>query len=281
MRSFFLFLSLTMSGVGFAQSQVDEPGWIRLGEQIMSTRRFFDAGPNSHRVAIRTNAYYITGLAGEVALRRRLRFSAYLPLVTVLVNDVRYVQTGNTYLGGRRTGLGDVDFGIRYVIRDRLPFQLSGTLTLGIPTGHVGDITASDNLQTGDGEFNQLIGIQVFQPVGKRISLTGRLAFNNRTKDFSNEIRYGLELAYGVGRLKATARLAGIESLFNREGVNSLNGLYSNHRELVSPGLEISYSWTNRWSAYASVDIAAAGRNTLAGSMLGGGLHRRLARSKK
>lgn len=265
-----------MSGVGFAQSQVDEPGWIRLGEQIISTNRFFDAGPNSHRVAIRTNSYYIMGLAGEIAVKRRLRLSTYLPLVSVLVNDVRYVQTGNTYLGGRRTGLGDVDFGIRYVIRDRLPLKVSGTLTLGIPAGHVGDITSSDNLQTGDGEFNQLIGIRVFQPVGRRISLMGRLAFNNRTKDFSNEIRYSLELAYRMGRLKATGRLVGIESLFNKEGVNSLNGLYSNHRELVLPGLEISYSWKSRWSVFVSADVTAAGRNTLAGTMVGGGIQRLL-----
>ena len=143
--------------------------------------------------------------------------------------------------------------------------------TLGLPLGVRGDVSSEVNLQTGDGEFNQLVGLQFSQTVS-RFYFTGSVAFNNRSDGYSNEIRYSLEARYSVDRWKGIFRYGGIESLFNDTALVSLNGIFSNHRELISPGVELSYDYSKKIAVFISGDFAVAGRNTLRGTMWGFGV---------
>lgn len=262
MRIIFLIILLGLTLKLRAQVQVQGKGWLRLSESITSSDSYFGSGPNSEKVIIRTNSYYITALSSEYGINNRLTIFGSLPFVRVVVNERQYNQSGISEPGGALNSLGDADAGIKYALRNKLPVRVIGFISFGIPLGRKGDITSEANLQTGDGEFNQLIGFQLQHEIGK-FFISGYASFNNRLKEYSNEIRYGLEAAYLSNSIQVKARYQAIESLFNESGINALNGVYSNHREVFYPGIEFTYNLSEQIGIFSSVDFIIAGRNTL------------------
>lgn len=98
------------------------------------------------------------------------------------------------------TGIGDTDLAFKYrITKSSSKYVLSGTVLLGLPFGE--DAGGSDgSLQTGDGEFNQMMRLDLSRsfPIGK-VNAYGSVyaAFNNRTDNFSDEFRMGAELGAG------------------------------------------------------------------------------------
>lgn len=257
----FIFTSITYGQIlekGHAQ--------FRLSQQFISSDSYFNEGSlNSLRETkpIRTNSIYSTLLSGQYGISDRLSVMGLFPVfVRVTVNGLKYNQSGTESRGGALNSFGDAELGLRYAIRKAKPVQIVAFVTLGIPFGKRGDLTDSTNLQTGDGELNQIAGIELRHSLAD-FNFSGYTSFNNRSENYSNEIRYGFEAGYSGSVFGVKIRYNVIKSLFNEDGLNSLNGIFSNHREVFSPGIEASFTISKKFTVFVSSDFITAGRNTL------------------
>lgn len=170
------------------------------------------------------------------------------------VNNLVSGTTGNIIApGGALNYFGDTDIGIKRSIGKSNRYPLAATVVLGLPTGKSSG-GVGGNLQTGDGEFNQLVQLDVghgFQSFGKNSSYyAAYLGFNHRTKGFSEEIRYGLEggIAFFDSKTWLIARIAGVESLKNGlTAEDSMStSIFANNTEFTSFSLELNQYLTQK-----------------------------------
>ncbi len=247
-------------------------GWIRIGQGVIASDVFFDS--NGDRIPIRTNALFSTSVHGEYGLSNRFAVTLFAPVfVRTTVNAIQFNQSGNEASGDALNSFGDSEVGVRFKFIARKSWQAIGFVKLGIPLGKKSTVGTDNDLQTGDGEFNQQIGLQILCPLSNEaFFLSGYCAYNNRSENFSEEIRYGFSVTYYASRFRAMARINSIESLFNETAPVSLNGIFSNHREYISPGLELQYNITKGIGIFVSGDFYPTGRNTLAAPEFNAGL---------
>ncbi len=166
------------------------------------------------------------------------------------------------------SGIGDVDIAGKYQLnKSGSKFVLAGTLQLGIPLGN--DQGGSDgSLQTGDGEFNQLVRFDLSKSFSiKKVNAYANVyvGFNNRTNDFSDEFRAGGELGLSVlnNRIWGIARVDIIESLQNgNESDAASDGatVFANNVEYAALTYEVAAYVTKKIgvsAAYGSVFSAS------------------------
>jgi protein XagA len=245
----------------FAQPLTKGNYQVRVSQQYTASNSFFDSDEES--IKIRTNSISSTNFSFNYAVTDRLAICTTFPVfVRSIVNGIQYNQSGTTEPGLSLNSLGDAEVGLIINLFKRLPFQTVGFVTVGLPFGKKGNVGLDTDLQTGDGELNQLIGVKI-QKNFSSLFLNGYTSFNNRSKDFSNEIRYGFEAGYLGNKFNIIARFNAIESLFDKTAPVSQNGIFSNHRELVSPGVEVLYKITTHIGIFGSSDFVLTGRNTL------------------
>jgi hypothetical protein len=224
-----------------------------------------------------TTGIFNTALYAEYGFTDRLTGIAYAPLLSRnYINNVRSNTTQEIITQGEAiNAFGDIDLGIKYGLTKKgSKIPISATLFLGIPTGK-SSAGIEGNLQTGDGEFNQMLQIDAgtsFQ-LGKKKKVNSYVSayvgFNNRTKQFSEEFRYGLE--YGVGffnnKLWLAAKLNAVESFKNGATAETTTStsLFANNAEYVSYSLDVAYYVTKKVgfslgyaSAFKGEIIAAA-----------------------
>lgn len=93
--------------------------------------------------------------------------------------------------------------------------------------------------------------------------------FNDRTNDFSDEVRLGLEAGAGLlaSKVWLVGRLDVVESLGNGEpsGVTGRTGIFANNTEFVSLGLEANGYVSERIGGSAGVASAVRGEIIAAG----------------
>jgi hypothetical protein len=127
------------------------------------------------------------------------------------------------------------------------------SVVFGLPLGKSVAGTGM-NLQTGDGEFNQIVqfdigkGFRAFKSRQAYYALYG--GFNNRSKGFSEEIRFGAEfgMEFFNQKLWVIARVGGVESLKNgatAETVTSTS-IFANNSEYVSYSVELNQYVTKK-----------------------------------
>ncbi len=189
------------------------------------------------------------------------------------MNNVRSRTTEELLIPGEALqSLGDSDLGIKYGLTkagSKTPVSVS--LILGIPLGKSVGGTLN-NLQTGDGEFNQIIQFDAGRGfnIGKSSAYVSTyVGFNNRTKGFSEELRYGLELGIGLlnNKVWLSSKLNAIESFkngFTAETVTSTS-VFANNAEFTSLAFEANIFLTknigisaNAAGAFRGEIIAAA-----------------------
>ena len=170
------------------------------------------------------------------------------------------------------TGIGDTDLAFKYRIsKDGSKFVVAGTLLLGLPLGE--ELGGSDgSLQTGDGEFNQLLRVDVsksFQ-VGS-VNAYGNVytAYNNRTDNFSDEFRLGLEVGAGFlkNKIWAIARIDMVESLENGTESTVLSDgatIFANNTEYFAYTYEIAGYVTDKIGISASTASVFSASNIFA-----------------
>jgi protein XagA len=245
----------------FAQLLTKGNYQVRVSQQYTTSNSFFDSDEES--IKIRTNSISSTNFSFNYAVTDRFTIHTTVPVfVRNTVNRIQYNQSGKTEPGLSLNSFGDAEVGLTVNMFKKLPFHTVGFVTVGLPFGKKGKVGLDTDLQTGDGELNQLIGVKI-QKSFSSFFINGYTSFNNRSKDFSNEIRYGFEAGYTGNKFNLTTRFNTIESLFDKTAPVSQNGMFSNLRELVSPGVEVLYKFTKRIGVFGSADFTLAGRNTL------------------
>ncbi len=242
-------------------------GFFKVSEWwIVFDKHFTDTGLTDPNI---TTGIFNTFVYGEYGITNRLTGIVSAPLFSRNYMNNLVSETTQEVLvkGDAVNSIGDVDLGIKYgLTKPGSKIPVSASLILGLPTGKAvaGEL---NNLQTGDGEFNQMLQLDAGMgfSLGKHVSSYASVytAYNNRTKDFSDEFRFGAE--YGLGlfkqRLWLTARLNVVESLRNgskREEVTSTS-IFANNTEYTSIGFEASFYVTRKIGISAGMAGASRG----------------------
>ncbi len=242
-------------------------GFFKLSQSVIVSDAFYS--PEGTIQDIKTAGVHISSIYAEYGLTDKLTAVAFVPfLFRNTINRQEFLVSTNEEEGDESNSFGDFNIGLQYSLLQKGPFVLSTSLLLGVPSGETAG-GESMILQSGDGEFNQLLRVHAgysFYP--KPFYAAAYAGVNNRTKDFSDEFHFGLEAgaAFQSGFFVAL-KLAVVESFMNGDASASQTGIFSNNTEFISFGPELAYSFGNNWSVAGSALGAFSGRNILASPM--------------
>jgi len=263
----FIFFGSTFSFAGGPWPQKKGKGYFKLSQWwIVFDQHYTDAGKIDPNV---TSGIFNTSLYAEYGITDRLTGVLYFPFLSRnTMNNVISGTTGETLIPGEAlNSIGDTDLSLKYALNkpgSKIP--LAATLTLGLPLGN-DEGGSQNNLQTGDGEFNQLLQFDAGTALdfgGKAKGfVSSQIGFNNRNKGFSDEIRFGLEGGVGLinNKLWLIARLTGVESLKNGDTAEDITStsIFANNSEYLSYGVEVAYYVTKRVGFSAGYASAFSG----------------------
>ncbi|MEM8909631.1 MAG: hypothetical protein AAGD05_17415 [Bacteroidota bacterium] len=261
-------------------------GFFKFSQSFLRASQFFSLDGST--VDITTTSVYTTSLYGEYGFTNRLTGTLYAPLfIRSTINNQQSTINDVVVPGDSFNGPGDINLGIKYGILTQGPIALSASLILGLPVGdNVGGNT--ELLQTGDGEFNQLIQLEAshsFYPA--KFYATLSVGFNNRTSatfdysvgeeevEFSDEFHWGGEIGWlPTDRWTFALKWAQIVSLNNGStaGNTGSSSLFGNNVEYFSITPEINYSIADQWGVSLSAGGAISGRNILAAPIINFGV---------
>lgn len=266
---FFLAMGLLMSTqlqAGGPWPSLKNGGFFKLSQWwVVADRHFTDTGLTDPNI---TSAIYNTSIYAEYGFTDRLTGVLYFPFFSrALFNNEISGTTGELINPGEAiNSIGDTDIALKYSIIVNKPVVLSASLYFGLPLG-ISSGGSAGTLQTGDGEFNQMLQIDL----GTSFSL-GNLSFyssayggfNNRTNGFSDEIRYGIEggATFADSGITTILRLYGIKSLKNGNNTDTPNStsIFANNSEHFSISPEIAYQINEQWGVSATYAQALSGR---------------------
>ena len=186
---------------------------------------------------------------GEYGVTDKIDFIAYIPFFTrnTQNNVVSKVRGNIINNGAALNSFGDTDIGIRYGILKNNSLALSTSLKLGLPTGETSGGSSAALLQSGDGEFNQKLQVDLGIPfkLGK-LSAFGKtsIGYNHRTKGFSDEINFGGEIGlHFFDKLWIIGKLNILKSTKNGSLLdeNSNGSLFANNIEYTNLGFGVAY----------------------------------------
>ncbi len=261
-----LTLSVTLTAfAGGGWTQPKKSGYFKLGQSFLIANHYYQ--PNGDIVDITTISLYATSLYGEYGITDRITGMVYFPFfVRSTLNQIEFTSGREPVPGDAVNSLGDADVSFKYGLITEGPVVLSASLTLGIPLGKTagGDTRI---LQTGDGEFNQMITLEAshsFHPLP--MYTTALIGLNNRTKNFSEEFRYGLEVGYTFAeKLITQIRIYGVSSFKNGDAAGGGgNSIFANDTEYLAITPEIAYQIQSNFGITASAGFAAYGKKILA-----------------
>lgn len=270
-----IIFSSLLAEAGGGWPQPKRGGYFKLSQNYIYSPFFFS--PSGDIVDITTIQLFTTSVYGEYGISDRLTGIIYFPFyVRNTLNSIQYNQSGTIEPGDSFNSIGDADVGFKYALIKDKPIVVAGSIYVGLPLGKPNG-GRTGILQTGDGEFNQMIRLDAsysFYPKPVYVSAYG--AFNNRTKGFSDEVRFGAEIGVTFKKFIPILKLNVTQSLFNGDAVTAQNGIFSNNTEFVSPTIELNYQLTDKIGISGSGGFAFAGRNILAAPNWGLGVYLKL-----
>ncbi len=267
-----ILLTTTLAQAGGGWPQPKGGGFLKLGQNMIIADQFYQ--PNGELTDIRTISLFTTSLYGEYGITDRLTAVAYVPFFVRSTLNREEDPAGELVSEGDFiNSVGDTNLGLKYGILTDGPVVVSVGLTLGLPLGSTSG-GETGILQTGDGEFNQLITVEASRSFGS-LYTTALLGFNNRTEGFSEEFRYGFEAGYRFGKLIAQLRLFGVESFENgdMQPGGGGNSIFANNTEFLSVTPEIAYNLTEKLGVSVSAGFALSGKRILADPNYGVGVY--------
>ncbi len=232
-------------------------GWWIVADQHYTNTGMID--PNL------TRANYLTSIYAEYGITNRLTGIVYFPFFSrAVVNDQVSGTTGELISeGDALNSIGDTDIQLKYGILQEGSVKISLSLTLGLPTGNSSG-GRDGSLQTGDGEFNQLITVDASRsfPLGKiNTYATLSAGFNNRTEGFSDEFRYLVEAGLTIGKFIGIVRINAVHSLKNGEDNFNSSGtsLFGNNVSYTAFSPEIGFNISDKFGLTAGYSTAFSG----------------------
>lgn len=262
----FILSFLSTSVFPGAWTQKRGEGYYKLGLRFIRADQFYDAGGD--KTDIPTFSDLGSGLYAEYGLTDNLTAIADLQVFRHLTLDMPDES---------KTGFSDSDLGVRWQFFRDGNLVLSTEVLLGLP---LGDDTHPNGLLTGDGEFNQLVRLQVghsFYP--SPFYLTADVGFNNRSAGYSDEVHYGAEIGYTVRqKFLFIFRVRGLESLENgSENIaGGVAGLYANDQRYLAYGPEINFLINDKFGLSAGFEGALFAENEPAAPALSFGVFLRM-----
>lgn len=212
-----------------------------------------------------TRANYISSLYAEYGFTDKLTGIIYFPFFSrAVVNEQVSGTTGEVISEGDAiNSLGDTDVQLKYGLFQQGSIKVSLSLTLGIPTGNASG-GRDGSLQTGDGEFNQMVTLDASRsfPVGRlNTYATLSAGFNNRTQGFSDEYRYLIEGGVIIGKFIGILRINGVKSLKNGDVNFNSSGtsLFGNNVSYTAFSPEIAFKINDSFGVTAGYSTAFSG----------------------
>jgi len=270
--SIVIFITLAFSTIAFAGGpwpQKKGKGYFKLSEWwIVFDQHYTGSGQVDPNV---TTGIFNTSFYGEYGITNRFTAVVNAPLLSRnYMNNLRSATTEEIIAPGEAINrFGDVDLTFKYGLNKQgssIPVALS--LILGLPTGTT-SAGALNNLQTGDGELNQILRLDIgsgFNIGNTAGYISGYTGYNNRTNGFSEEFQYGVELGLGFGKGKfwTTAKLTGAESFNNGDtaATTTSTSIFANNAEFTSIGLEANLYLTKK------IGISAGFANAFRGQII-------------
>lgn len=266
-----IFSGTHMAYAGGGWPQPKGKGYFKLSEWwLISDQHYTDTGLIDPNITI---GIFNTSLYAEYGFTNRLTGVLYLPFFSrSYYNNQISATTGELITPGEAiNSLGDSDISLKYGLSSPgSPIAVSASVLFGLPLGKDSG-GALNNLQTGDGEFNQMLRLDagtsfVLGPIPAYVNLYS--GFNNRTNDFSDEFRYGVE--YGMGFLDKkwwiNAKLDAVVSLKNgvESGLSNSTTIFANNAEYTSLTLESAFYVTSKVGFSISYSTALNGKIILA-----------------
>lgn len=259
-----LFYSMSIyAGGGWPQKK--GKGYVKLSEWfIVANQHYTSQGLIDPNV---TAGLYNTTLYLEYGLTDKLTAVVNFPFFSrATVNNVRSNTTQEIiFQGDAINGVGDADLGLKYGLYKSDKVSIALSLVAGLAIGEsAGGI--AQNLLLGDGEFNQLLRLDVGIPFnigGAPLYSNVYAGYNNRTNGFSDELRYGGEL--GVGLLKKKLWIVGKadinRSTFNGNSADQpTTSVFANNAEFFALTAEVNYEIAKNFGISASYSSALSGR---------------------
>ncbi|QWX84462.1 hypothetical protein H0I23_02090 [Cellulophaga sp. HaHaR_3_176] len=217
-------------------------------------------------------SYFNLSIYGEYGITKKIDALTYIPF---FASNKQIKLNNNETLNS----IGDIDIGFRYGILKKDNWALSTTLKFGLPTG-VNNAGSDSSFNTGDGEFNQLLTTEL----GYSSSFNNTpyyskayIGINNRTNNFSDEFRTGLE--FGVllfnSKFWGIAKLNNVTSLNNNPIANNTTNqgnIFGNNVQYTSFGFEGAYKVTNKIGISLGVDSAFNAKNIAAAPSINSGV---------
>lgn len=218
-------------------------GYFKLSEWwTVFSEHYTDTGLKDPNL---TTGVFNTAVYAEYGLTDRLTTVVNVPFLSRnYMNNLRSATTNEVIIAGEAINtLGDIDLGLKFgLLKGKIPIAL--TLTVGIPTGETGG-GSLNALQTGDGEFNQMLQLDAgggFNLGNMSAYASAYVGINNRTNGYSEELRFGLEAGLGLFNQKLwfTGRLNVVESFKNGDTAETVTStsLFANNSEFTSIGIE-------------------------------------------
>lgn len=241
-------------------------GYFKLYQWwLVADQHFTDQGLIDPNI---TFGIFNTSFYAEYGLTDRLTVVLNAPLFSrnYFNNQVSFTTGEITMEGEALNSIGDTDIGFQFGLFSGKGWSASTTLTLGLPLG-VDGAGPGGILQTGDGEFNQYLRVDLGRGFGLgNVDAYANVyaGFNNRTGGFSDEYRFGVEagVTFLNKKITAIARLYGVESLKNgdlpSERSNSTS-IFANNSEHLTFSPSIAYNISEKWGVSASMGKALSG----------------------
>lgn len=251
-----------LAGGGWTQPKGEV--YLKFGQYTILADSYYT--PSGDIIDITTTGYYATSAYAEIGITDKITGIIYFPFfVRSTLNELQASDGTLIADGDDLNSVGDVDVTVKYGFLKQGAFVGSVSLTLGLPLGNPagGD---TQLLQTGDGEFNQMITMELSKSFAQgKFYSTILAAFNNRTENFSDEFRYGLELGYQIKPVWLITRIYGVTSFKNGDDtIIANNGIFSNNLEYLSFSPEIAYNINDKMGISLGAGFAFRGKRVLA-----------------
>lgn len=240
-------------------------GYLKLSQYVIRADSYYT--PSGEIVNIATASIYISSLYAEYGLTNRFGVTAFVPFFSRATLNEQVSSSGGLLAAGDAVNsVGDFDISLKYGLVVNKPIVVSASLTFGLPLGNPngGDTQV---LQTGDGEFNVMLGIEASRSFDQGKGYINTLvAYNNRSNSFSDEYRLGIEVGYRIlPKLSGALKIISVNSLQNGSDLETpSNGIFSNNIEYLAISPEVNYFVNEKFGISAGIGFAASGKRVLA-----------------
>jgi hypothetical protein len=254
-------------------------GFYKLTAWYLKTDQHFtntgDIDPNATRSLFNVNLYTEYGISSKWDIITYVPFYA-----RAAQNNIVSGTTGNIIQNGEViSSIGDIDLGFNYNFFRKNNWSASVKILFGLPTGE-NNGGSDGSYQTGDGEFNQFLSSSLgYSTKINNLPVYGKtyLGFNNKTENFSDELRFGLESGINLfgNKFWLIGRLDVVES-FQNGSLNAQNNtqgsIFANNVEYIALGIEASYYITKKIGISLTYGSAISGKIIAANSSISGGI---------